>query len=194
MPESVLLDKILGGKEPTRDEMLALIDERAELVRSAMDRVRLTKLCEFGYASSGLGDDRMVTIGGLRDQSTSVGCEGADIYVEGIFCTLNRRRESSDGTVTHWVLGLTHAGWVVAEICEKSTDRMRRIESVRVERTIPATVVEDPYMLRRVLGFLAAEYAGWIDKKRKVLERMLAIQNQMARDDRILDALFAKKK
>ncbi len=193
MPESVLFEKILPGGKLTSEEWLSLIYERARLVNISMDRVRLTKLSDFGYSPSDLGGGCTVSINGLRDKRTVVG-EGSDIHIEGIFRIIQVRGDADSRK--HYVLGFSRtACWYVAEIFEDSVDYRRYIRSLDVWRTDLGDVINRFHIdYRQILAFLAMEHDGWVEKKRDVLERMLRIQAQIVRDDLILDALCAEPK
>ncbi|MFA5184986.1 MAG: hypothetical protein WC551_00675 [Patescibacteria group bacterium] len=195
MPESVLFEKILPGKNLTREEWLSLIDERARLIRLFMDRVRLTKLSDFGYAPSDFGGGCTVSINGLRDKRTVIQ-PGDDIHVEGIFRSVTRR--SKEDRLGRWyhVLGLTRAGdWRLAEILEGTDGCMGFIKSIDILPTGPLEAVRHFRIeYRDILSFLADEYNGWVEKKREIFERMQRVQAKFAVDDRIIDALSAEPK
>jgi len=196
MPESVLFENILPGRKFSDGEWLMLVHERAHLIRFAMDRVRLNKLGEFGYAPSELGGGSTVSIIGMSNERTGAGKNSHILNVEGIFRSVCRRREDDRLGRRHYVLGYTSAGsWLIADILEDTFDGRRYIRALDVGYTSPEAVVGRFCIeYRDLLAFLAAEYTGWIEKKREIFERMQRAQAKFAIDDRFIDALCAEPK
>lgn len=194
VPESVLFEKILPGGKLTENDWVLLIDERADLVRWFMDRVRLQKLYDFGYAPSDLGGGCTVSIAGLLRDDTDTVCYVHSLKVEGVFRGMASRHGKNPHR--HHVLGFTRNGdWIEADILERPRDGMRHISSIHVSRTTPGAVVSSFRIeYPEILAFLADEFTGWVEKKRDIFERMQRIQSKFALEDRILDALHSGRK
>lgn len=198
MPESVLLEEIVRGRELTEAQWLRVIEERAYLVRKSMDRVRLTPLGELKFIPSELGGGVKLSINDLKPREVH-GIRGVELETDGIFRGVSLREWPETPGDHHCLIGLNRNGtWfdVTAVEGDSRTNSYNRfLVSVSIGVCRPERIVAK-YALGylQLFRFLSQEYEGWVQKKREQLEKMLKVKEILDRDDIILDALCDAKK
>lgn len=192
MPEStsVLFKQVLPGREPSDEQWLKLLDDRAKVVAGFLDRITLPKLGGVRFMPSCFNSSPTVCLyGRLADKVTN---PSDGLSTQGYFMQVWTREE--DGAKYH-LIGFSRDGaWLEVIVEEKQTaPSTYEISKVEILNPSPQEIVQK-YLVgyRDLLDFLATQMQKSAEASRERHQCLQYVADRFEQEDLILKAMCAK--
>ncbi|MBI5654054.1 hypothetical protein HZC53_00130 [Candidatus Uhrbacteria bacterium] len=192
MPESmsVLFKEVLPGHEPSDDDLLKMLKDRAEIVAGFLDRITLTRLGEVKFMPNCFNSAPTVCLNNRLAEKVTHPSDG--LSLQGFFMQVWSRED--DGAKYH-LIGFSRDGeWLEVVVEEKQTaPSTYAISKVEILNPSPQEIVSK-YLVgyRDLLDFLTIEMQRWAEASRERHVRLQSVADRFVQEDTILKAMCAK--
>lgn len=200
MPESVLFKNVLPGHKPSDEQLLKLLEDRAECIEHVLDRVTLVELGRHKFLPSGFGHGQLTDLAS-REPEEIGGTHGYGLATQGIFMPAYLRdRDAKPGKWPRGryynLVGFSRNGkWFDVWVVEETVKSAMYIRAVDVVERTPLQLVRDfNISLCDLLDFLSEHMKKWAQASRERHEHLQYLSERFLSEDRILDAMCAQPK